>query len=74
VQDLSPKQKRFVDEYLVDFNGAQAAIRAGYSERAAKEVAYRLLTYTHVAKAVDAQVHETAAKLTITREDVLRGL
>ena len=34
--DLTPKQTRFIDEYLVDRNGAQAAIRAGYSARSAR--------------------------------------
>ncbi|MFA5753528.1 MAG: terminase small subunit, partial [Bacteroidales bacterium] len=33
---LTPKQKRFVDEYLIDLNATQAAIRAGYSERTAR--------------------------------------
>ncbi len=32
----TPKQQRFVDEYLVDLNATQAAIRAGYSERTAR--------------------------------------
>ena len=45
---LSPKQSRFIDEYLIDLNGAQAAIRAGYSPRCAKEQASRLLTYANV--------------------------
>jgi phage terminase small subunit len=74
MKNLTPKQTRFVGEYLIDFNGAKAAIRAGYSEKAAKEVAYRLLTYAHVSNAIDRHVQETAAKLTITREAVLRGL
>ncbi len=40
---LSEKQRRFVDEYLIDLNGTQAAIRAGYSPRTANEQAARLL-------------------------------
>ena len=35
-QALTPKQQRFVEEYLVDLNGAQAAVRAGYSVHTAK--------------------------------------
>jgi phage terminase small subunit len=72
--DLSPKQQRFLGEYLVDFNAAQAAIRAGYSKKGAREAGYRLLTYGHIAKAVERHVQATAEKLTITREAVLKGL
>jgi len=46
---LTPKQEAFCREYILDFNGAQAAIRAGYSARTAKEQAARLLTKVHVA-------------------------
>lgn len=42
--ELNDKQKRFCEEYLVDLNATQAAIRAGYSENTAKEQASRLLT------------------------------
>ena len=40
---LTPKQMRFVDEWLIDFNGKQAAIRAGYSAKTAEATAARLL-------------------------------
>jgi Terminase small subunit len=36
--ELSPKQKRFVEECLIDLNSTQAAIRAGYSEASAAEI------------------------------------
>ncbi len=42
---LTPKQRRFVEEYLVDLNATQAAIRARYSERTAQEQGSRLLSY-----------------------------
>jgi hypothetical protein len=41
--ELTPKQHRFVDEYLLDLNATQAAIRAGYSPRTAEQQAARLL-------------------------------
>lgn len=41
---LTEKQKRFCDEYLVDLNATQAAIRAGYSEKTAKQIAQQNLT------------------------------
>ena len=40
---LPDKQRRFIDEYLIDSNAARAAIAVGYSEKAAKQTGYRLL-------------------------------
>ena len=40
---LTPKQKRFCEEYLIDLNATQAAIRAGYSLKTAEQTASRLL-------------------------------
>lgn len=51
---LNPRQARFVDEYLVDLNATQAAIRAGYSAKTAEQTASRLLRNVKVAAAVDA--------------------
>jgi len=45
---LTEKQKQFCHEYVIDFNGAQAAIRAGYSEDTAKEIASENLTKPNV--------------------------
>jgi len=50
---LTPLQERFVAEYLVDLNGRQAAIRAGYSARCAADLAYRNLHRPAIAAAVD---------------------
>lgn len=41
---LTPKQERFCEEYIIDLNGAQAAIRAGYSEESARQIASDCLT------------------------------
>ena len=49
---MTPKQQRFVDEYLIDLNATQAAIRAGYSAKTAKETGYENLTKPHIAEAV----------------------
>ena len=49
---LTPKQQRFVEEYLVDLNATQAAIRAGYSKKTAEWQGPQLLGKTHVAAAV----------------------
>jgi len=71
---LNPRQTRFVDEYLVDFNGAQAAIRAGYSPNAAKEHASYMLTRPNIKGAVRRKQDEAALRLQITRDDIVRGL
>ena len=68
------KQARFVAEYLVDANGTQAAIRAGYSESGARVTAHRLLTNDAIYRAVEAQQRSDATRLSIQREDVLNGL
>lgn len=49
---LPPKQRLFVEEYLACLNAAEAARRAGYSERGARQQGQRLLTYVDVATAV----------------------
>ena len=45
---LTAKQQRFCDEYLIDLNATQAAIRAGYSPKTAAQAAARLLTNVKV--------------------------
>jgi phage terminase small subunit len=50
--ELTPKQQRFVEEYLIDLNGTQAAIRAGYSKATAQEQSSRLLSNVKVQDAV----------------------
>ena len=49
---LTAKQKRFVQEYIIDLNATQAAIRAGYSEKTASEQGYQLLQKTSVAESI----------------------
>lgn len=51
---MTPKQERFVAEYLVDLNATQAAIRAGYSPKTAESIGRQLLRITTVAAAVAA--------------------
>ncbi len=54
---LTPKQARFVQEYLVDVNSTQAAIRAGYSKKTAQEQSSRLLSNVMVSAAVAKEQH-----------------
>ena len=49
---LTDKQKKFVEEYLIDLNATQACIRAGYSPKTAMEQGYQLLQKTSVQEAI----------------------
>ena len=69
---LTEKQKRFCDEYLVDLNGTQAAIRAGYSKRTAMEQSYQLLQKTSVQQFLNEKRNKLADKLEISQERVLK--
>jgi phage terminase small subunit len=71
---LPPKQLLFVKAYLVDFNGAQAAIRAGYAPRTAKEAASRLLTFVNVQEAIREEIENRSKRTEITADWVLKNL
>ena len=71
---MTAKQTRFIDEYLVDANGTQAAIRAGYGAAGARVAAHRLLTNVAISRAIEARQRVDAARLFIDRESVLVGL
>lgn len=71
---LTPKRERFCREYSVDYNGAQAAIRAGYSKHSAKEIASELLTIPNVKARIEALQAKVAEKLNITTEFLTREL
>lgn len=73
-EGLTPKQAAFVQEYLVDLNATQAAIKAGYSEKTAAEQASRLLTNVKVQEAVMKGRDKLANKVEVTTEKVLGGL
>lgn len=71
---LTPREKLFVQEYLVDLNGTEAARRCGYSERSAARLAYDLLHKPPVKAAIQAAVDARAKKVGITAERVLEEL
>ncbi|WP_418460434.1 terminase small subunit [Brucella intermedia] len=71
---LTPKQERFVAEYLIDLNATQAAIRAGYSEKTAQQQGSRLLLNVKVQEAIAKGQNKTAAKLEITKERIVEEL
>lgn len=71
---LTEKQKRFVDEYLVDLNATQAAIRAGYSERNADKIGSELLGKTRVSEAIQEAIKLRQERTEITQDMVLEEL
>lgn len=71
---LTDKQARFVDEYLVDLNATQAAIRAGYSEKTAQWIGPQLLTKTHVLEAVQVAQQSRSKRVLIDADYVLARL
>lgn len=71
---LTPKQAAFVQEYLIDLNATQAAIRAGYSERSAKEQAARLLTNDNVKDAVERAQKARDKRVELTQDYVLKNV
>ncbi|MBC7620857.1 MAG: terminase small subunit [Candidatus Saccharibacteria bacterium] len=65
---------RWIDEYLVDFNGSAAAVRAGYSEKSARAIACENLTKPDIQAVLQARQAEMAKELQITRQGVIRAL
>ncbi|HDR0955907.1 TPA: terminase small subunit [Pasteurella multocida] len=71
---LTDKQKRFVEEYLIDLNATQAAIRAGYAEKAANREGSRLLSNVDIQEAIQKAQNTRAERVQISQDDVLRDL
>lgn len=73
--ELNDRQRAFVREYLVDFNATQAAVRAGYSKKTARQQASAmLLSNLDVQRAIRAATERRVAKAEINAERVLREL
>lgn len=71
---LTGKQKRFVEEYLVDLNATQAAIRAGYREKTAGQIGFENLKKPEIQEAVAKAIQERQARTEITQDRVLSEL
>ncbi|OBU11703.1 terminase small subunit [Morganella psychrotolerans] len=70
-RSLTPQQKKFIVEYLIDGNATQAAIRAGYSEKTAQEQGYQLLRKASVANEIANQQKQSLSRTLIDADDVL---
>jgi phage terminase small subunit len=71
---LTPKQARFIDEFLIDLNGTQAAIRAGYSKKTAQQIATENLSKPVIQAEIRRRQDELAEKCGITAEKIVSEL
>ena len=71
---LTAKQIRFVDEYLVDFNATQAAIRAGYSKKTAAFIGAENLRKPQIAKEISRRQKDLQQRTEVTQEQVVKEL
>lgn len=69
---LTPKQQRFVEEYLVDLNAKQAAIRAGYSPKRADMMGWENVRKPEIAAAIQAAMKQRSERTAITADRALR--
>lgn len=72
--NLTDKERLFVDEYLIDNNGTQAAMRAGYSEKSARQIASKLLTKVNISVAIAEARQEREERTKITQDRVLSAI
>jgi phage terminase small subunit len=68
---LTPKKRMFAQEYLLDLNATQAAVRAGYSERTAKSQGQRLLTDVDIQNLIQGSMQRRSERVEVTAERVL---
>lgn len=71
---LTAKQQRFCDEYLIDLNATQAAIRAGYSEKTAKQIGNENLTKPAIKEYIEKRMAEKEKGLIADQDEVMRYL
>lgn len=71
---MTKKQKRFVEEYLIDLNATQAAIRAGYSPKTAKDIGCENLTKPNISDAIDKAMAERSRRTGINQDRILLEL
>lgn len=74
MRELTAKQARFVDEYLIDLNATQAAIRSGYSAKTANEQGARLLAKVSVQASLSEKIKEREKRTEITQDYVLQTI
>lgn len=71
---LTPKQQRFADEYLIDLNATQAAIRSGYSPKSASEIGHENLNKPQIRAYIDERMAEYSKRTGVNQERIIREL
>lgn len=71
---LTAKQQRFCDEYLIDLNATQAAIRSGYSKRTARKIGQENLTKPDIKNYIEDRMAEKESQLIAGQDEVLKYL
>ncbi|OLO26791.1 hypothetical protein BTR23_22160 [Alkalihalophilus pseudofirmus] len=74
MENLTPKQRRFVQEYMIDLNATQAAIRVGYSQRTAYSIGQENLSKPEIKQAIEEQMDEVSRRNQITVDDIVNQL
>lgn len=74
MSELSGKHERFCQEYIIDYNGTQAAIRAGYSEASAKQTAYKLQKRDDINSRIRELQREQVKRLGLSQDYVVLEL
>lgn len=74
MRKLTPKQQRFVEEYLVDLNATQAAIRAGYSQKTAGQIGERLLKKVEIQQALTERMKAREQRTEVTQDKIVKEL
>lgn len=71
---MTEKQKRFIEEYLIDLNATQAAIRAGYSPKYADREGHKLVENSRVSEAIEKALAERSRRTGINQDRVVQEL
>jgi len=74
IPDLTPKQKMFCKEYLIDLNATQACIRAGYSQKTARSVGCENLTKPYIQAEIQRLKREREKRIQLTADKVLEDI
>ncbi len=71
---LTPKQQAFVDEYLISLNATQAAIKAGYSPKTARQIGEQNLSKLDIKRAISDAQQKRIQRTQVTQDEVISGL
>lgn len=71
---MNDKQKQFCEEYIIDLNGTQAAIRAGYSKKTARAIANELLTKLDIQEYIQKIKNKRSERVKYSQDELMRDI